>query len=136
MTGDRDASRRRYQRLAFVGLLLLVLAGLYAGLHYYQAERRQGPTDRSVSFGVTVTALQPGAPMHVMTVHQGDKVALLVESEVAGDFHLHGYDREIPLKPGTKAKLAFEADRSGQFPIELHEPGGAHRDIAKLVVQP
>ena len=136
MTDDGQVSRRRYQRLAFVGALLLILGGLYALLHHYQGERRAFSKDRAVSFGVTVRAPQPGVPNHTMKVHQGDKVTLLIESELAGDFHLHGYDHEIALKPGSKARLAFEADRPGQFEIELHEPGGRHREVARLVVQP
>jgi hypothetical protein len=136
MAGDERASRRRWQRLAFVAVLMLILAGLYAGLYHFQKQRRDVPKDRSVSFGVTVTPPLPGAPIHTMTVHRGDKVAMVIRAEVAGEFHLHGYDREIALKPGATAKLAFKADRSGQFAIELHEPGGAHRDIARLVVEP
>ncbi len=136
MASVRDASRRRYQRLAFVGVLLLVLVGLYAGLYHYRARRSDIPKDRSLSFGLTVTPPRAGAAAPALTARRGDKVTILIHSEVAGDFHLHGYDREIALEPGGKASLAFEADRSGQFPIELHEPGGGHRDIARLVVQP
>ena len=126
----------RFRRVGFVILVLVLLAGLYAGLRLYETRQQEMPKDRSISFGVAVRPPQPGAPIHVMTVHRGDKVTMLVQSEVAGEFHLHGYDREVALKPGTRAKLAFEADRSGQFAIELHEPGGGHRDIARLVVQP
>lgn len=126
----------RFRRVGFVILVLVLLAGLYAGLRLYEAGRSEGPKDRSISFGVTVKPAQPGAPVHVMTVHRGDKVAMLIQSEVAGEFHLHGYDREVALKPGASAKLAFVADRSGRFAIELHEPDGGHRDIAKLVVEP
>lgn len=136
MKKDGRMNRRRYQRLAFIGALLLILGGLYALLHYYQGERRVIPEDRAISFGVTVGPPQPGAPLYSMNVHQGDKVTLLVESAVAGQFHLHGYDREIALKPGGKARLDFEADRPGQFEIELHEPGGRHREVARLVVRP
>ena len=136
MKDDGRVNRRRYQRLGFVGALLLILGGLYALLYFYQGERRVIPEDRAVSFGVTVRPPQPGAPLHSMNVQQGDKVTLLIESEVAGQFHLHGYDREIALKPGGKAHLAFEADRPGKFEIELHEPGGGHRVVARLVVRP
>lgn len=136
MTDNRQVNRRRYQRLAFVGLLFLFLGGLYAALHHGQGERHAIPRNRLVSFGVTVAPYRAGAPLHTMTVYRGDRVALLIESEVAGELHLHGYDREVALKPGGKARLSVEADRSGQFEMELHEPGGGHREVARLVVQP
>ena len=131
-----DTGRDRFRRLRFAAFLLVLLVGLYGGFRVYQAGQTEQPEDRSLSFGLTVTPPQAGAAVPALTARRGDKVMILIQSEVAGEFHLHGYDREVALRPGSKASLAIEADRAGQFPIELHEPGGGHRDIAKLVVEP
>ena len=40
-----------------------------------------------------------------------------------GVFHIHGLDTVVPATPitsGEPVTLEFTADRSGQFPIELH----------------
>lgn len=130
------AKREGGRRLRRVGVIAILLGGLYAVLRFHQPEPSRPRLDRTVTFALSIGAPQPGAPLPTFTVHRGDKVVILIRSDVAGAFHLHGYDREIPLKPGAKAKLGFEAGLSGQFPIELHEADGSERQIARLAVQP
>jgi hypothetical protein len=129
------ADKRAKHGLRLLGVVAVLLGGLYAGLRL-QHEHSKPPLDRTVTFGLVVNAPQAGAPTPTFSVHQGDKVVILVSSQVPGEFHLHGYDRELPLKPGTSATLAFDAKLAGQFPIELHQGGGKERQIARLVVEP
>jgi hypothetical protein len=126
----------RFRRAGFAILVLAVLTGLYAGLRHYGARQHHQPEDRSISFGLAVAPPQSGTISPTLIAHRGDKVTILIRSELVGDLHLHGYDREVALEPGARASLAFQANRTGQFPIELHGPAGRHPDIAKLVVEP
>ena len=48
---------------------------------------------------------------------------MILDPEVDGVFHIHGLDDVVPATPviaGEHVTLEFTADRSGQFPIELH----------------
>jgi hypothetical protein len=56
-------------------------------------------------------------------VAKGTSVALVVTSDVADEVHLHGYDMEKELSPGTPATLQFTADVAGVFEVELHHAG-------------
>lgn len=131
---DPIARKRARHRLRLVGVVAVLLGGLYAGLRLQHAEQKP-PLDRTVTFGLAITAPEPGAPLPTFHVRQGDKVVMLISSEVPGELHLHGYDMELPLKPRAGATLAFGASMAGQFPIELHE-GGKEREIARLAVLP
>ena len=66
-------------------------------------------------------------------VAQGDDVRIVVRSDVDDEIHLHGYDIEKPVGPGTPAIFAFGATIPGRFELESHESGG---QIAQLDVQP
>lgn len=72
-------------------------------------------------------ALTPANP----SVCRGQSVTLTVMSQVDGVLHVHGYDDELPaaaVRAGEEVALIFVAERSGQFPIELHpddDPQGA-----------
>ena len=65
----------------------------------------------------------------VRTAHRRVKVprGAVVEITVTGDtadrFHLHGYDRELPITPGRPAVLRFTAGTPGVFEAELHHSG-------------
>jgi hypothetical protein len=67
------------------------------------------------------------------TVTQGDRVVLVVESDVADEVHLHGYDLMKNVSAGGTARLAFSATLPGRFEVELEDRGV---QIAQLTVQP
>jgi methionine-rich copper-binding protein CopC len=85
--------------------------------------------DAAVTIEMTLTAatLTPDDP----AVCRDQDVTLIVASQVDGVLHVHGYDEALPatsVAAGEELTLAFTADRSGQFPIELHpadDPGQA-----------
>lgn len=70
--------------------------------------------------------MQPDDP----AVCRGQDVTLQIEVEQDGVLHVHGYDDAVPataVTAGDSTTLRFTADRSGQFPVELHtteEPQG------------
>jgi hypothetical protein len=67
------------------------------------------------------------------TVDQGDRVAVVVTSDVADHVHVHGYDLFRDLVPGRRVRIAFRARLPGRFVIELED---RHAQIAELTVRP
>jgi hypothetical protein len=68
---------------------------------------------------LTASGLTPDDP----AACRGQRLELVVRSEIDGALHIHGYDEEAPLievVAGERATVAFDASRSGQFPIEIH----------------
>jgi plastocyanin len=53
----------------------------------------------------------------------GTEVTLTITSDVADEVHLHGYDLEAELTPGTPAEITVDATLPGVFEVELHEAG-------------
>jgi hypothetical protein len=73
----------------------------------------------------------PNAKRVEVTV--GTPVRLVIDSDTGDHIHVHGYDKEILVKPGLRATLEFVADETGVFEIESHE---TERLIYQLVVTP
>jgi len=79
---------------------------------------------------VTITATLSGDHLDPTNLDacRDQHVTLKVASELSGDFHLHGYDDQVPeteISKGETLTLEFDAVRSGQFPIELHPADGS-----------
>lgn len=66
-------------------------------------------------------------------VDKGDSVVLVVESDVADEIHVHGYDVSRDVAAGGTARLTLEATLPGRFEVELE---GRGIQIADLTVQP
>ena len=62
----------------------------------------------------------------VIRVLQGDVVTLRWTSDRALTVHLHGYDIEQRIIPGTTTTMTLTARATGRFSIERHETQG-HR---------
>ena len=67
------------------------------------------------------------------TVDKGDRVVLVVESDVADEIHLHGYDKSRDVAAGGTVRLPFKATIPGRFEVELEDRGV---QIADITVQP
>jgi hypothetical protein len=67
------------------------------------------------------------------TVKQGDRVLLVVTSDVADEVHLHGYDISRDVLAGGTARIRFRAKVPGRFEVELEQRGV---QIADLTVEP
>ena len=62
-------------------------------------------------------------------VDKGDRVVLVVRSDVADHVHLHGYDIMRDVAPGKPARLPFKATIPGRFEVELEDRGVPIADI-------
>jgi hypothetical protein len=56
-----------------------------------------------------------------VSVARGERVRLIVTSDVADEVHVHSYDAELRLTAGEPGRLEFIADKSGLFDVETHE---------------
>jgi hypothetical protein len=56
-------------------------------------------------------------------VPKGAHVVLTVASDQPDEVHVHGYDLEAPVSPGSPATIRFTADQTGLFEVETHESG-------------
>jgi hypothetical protein len=53
------------------------------------------------------------------------------------ELHLHGYDIEVKVSPGSPAVMSFKASIPGRFSVEQHGQGpGHHRAVLYLEVYP
>jgi copper(I)-binding protein len=67
------------------------------------------------------------------SVDKGDRVVIVVKSDVADEVHLHGYDISRDVAAGGTVRIAFRATIPGRFEVELEERGV---QIADLTVGP
>lgn len=67
------------------------------------------------------------------TVSQGDRVVLVVTSDVSDHVHLHGYDIMRDVAPGQVARIPFRATVPGRFEVELEDRS---LQIAAITVEP
>ena len=67
------------------------------------------------------------------TIDQGDKFVLVVRTDSGEAVHLHGYNIEKEIVPGTPLRLPFTANIAGRFELELHPPDTL---LAVLEVKP
>ncbi len=72
----------------------------------------------------------------VVRVSQGDEVTLRWTTDRPLTVHLHGYDIETKLSPGTSVSTRFTARATGRFAIEVHGDRGEERIVAYLEVHP
>ncbi len=80
-------------------------------------------TARGQRIEVTVAAGKASGDTGRVQVATGTPVTLVVTSDVADEVHVHGYDIEKELAPGTPATLQFDATIPGVFEVELHHAG-------------
>jgi hypothetical protein len=50
----------------------------------------------------------------------GETVVLRLLSDTDQEYHLHGYDIEVPAAAGVEATIEFTADQAGDFEVESH----------------
>jgi hypothetical protein len=81
---------------------------------------------------IVVVNGQPQGGIVRQTVSKGDRVVIVVKSDVADEIHLHGYDKSTDVTAGGTARLPFIADLPGRFEVELESRGV---QIADLTVQ-
>jgi len=62
-------------------------------------------------------------------VDKGNRVVLVVTSDVADHVHLHGYDIMRDVAAGGTARIRFRATVPGRFEVELEDRGAQIADM-------
>jgi hypothetical protein len=76
---------------------------------------------------------QPQGGIRTLSYKKGDRVRFKVQSDVADEIHVHGYDLKKDVTAGGSAQFSFSATIEGRFEVELEN---AHTQIAQLEVSP
>ena len=91
------------------------------------------PPVRPAAIRIFIEGGRPVGGIKRFTAKQGDRIALVVRSDIPETVHLHGYDIERPVAPGKPAQLRFVAEITGRFELELEESGV---EIGEISVTP
>ncbi len=82
---------------------------------------------------IVVRNTKPVGGVQDITVKKGEQVRFTVQSDVADEIHVHGYDLHRDVVKGGSVHFGFPASIDGVFVIELE----AHKQqIASLMVTP
>ena len=106
-----------------------------------------GETTETTETSETTTAAEPsalrvevevrdGGPVggvERMDVERGERVVLVVRSDVADHVHVHGIDIFRDVAPGSPARLSFRPRTPGVIEVELED---RHLLLAELEVRP
>jgi hypothetical protein len=71
----------------------------------------------------------------VIRVTQGTHVTFNFSSDEAHILHIHGYDIEVEVGPGSHSMVEFNTTATGRFPIEIHG-SNQHHALLYLEVHP
>ena len=82
---------------------------------------------------ITVRGGKPVGGIHKLNYTKGDQVRFRVDSDVADEIHVHGYDFHKDVSKGGSVSFSFPAKIEGVFVIELEGKG---EQIAQLTVKP
>jgi hypothetical protein len=89
------------------------------------------PTPRTIV--IVVEQGRPRGGIKRPKLEQGEKVVVVVRSDVGDEIHVHGFDVERPLTPGKPVRIPLTAKLPGRFEVELHHPDAL---LAVLEVRP
>jgi hypothetical protein len=94
-----------------------------------------------ITFELKIEKGRVAPNMRLIRVKQGDVVKLRWTTDRPITLHLHGYDIEKKVEPGTVTEMAFTARAAGRFPVEEHKPeargGHSHGEaLVRVEVRP
>lgn len=82
---------------------------------------------------IVIRSGEPVGGVEELEYSAGDQVRFQVESDVADEVHVHGYDLMEDISAGGKVAFDFAAEIEGIFEVELE---GRREQIAELRVNP
>jgi len=78
------------------------------------------PKPRTIT--IVVRQGRPQGGIQRPAVEKGERVVLVIRADAGEQVHLHGYDIEKAVTPGTPVRIPFTANVPGRFELELHHP--------------
>jgi len=114
-------------------LILALLAGA-ATVAAFDAQAAE------VAFDLRLQDGRVPESMRRIRVKQGDVVTLRWTADRPTVLHLHGYDIEWRVQPGTVGTITFTARLTGRFPVHVHDTvkranDHAHEDSPLVYVE-
>jgi hypothetical protein len=82
---------------------------------------------------ITISGGKPAGGIKKLNYTKGDQVSFRVDSDVADEIHVHGFDFHKNVAAGGSVSFDFPANIDGVFVIELESRG---EQIAELTVNP
>ena len=76
---------------------------------------------------------KPQGGVQKLAYKNGDRIQFIVDSDVADEVHVHGYDIAKDVPAGGTVRFSFPARIEGVFEVELE---GRKEQIAELRVSP
>lgn len=116
--------------LLFVVAAVVLLLGLFWAFKPQTAALEHSAPQ---AYAFTIRGGEKTAGPDIIDVAQGTELRLIINSDQPDELHVHGYDLSRELPAGQTVNLAFTAERSGRFAIELH---AAHNELTTLQVKP
>lgn len=134
MTVKVDMSTTSLKKLAknkmlIAGVAIVILVGLFVVLK--SANSEAPASTREYNLEVRNGKLTDDIP--ALTAYEGQALIFNVTSDVADEFHIHGYDQTADLTAGKTTSLEFSAEKTGRFEVELHKAG---QQLTSLEVKP
>lgn len=90
-------------------------------------------TPKPTTITIVVRGGRPHGGIRRPTIAKGEKVVLVIRTDAGEAVHLHGYNVEKTVTPGTPVRIPFTATLPGRFELELHHPDVV---LAVLEVEP
>jgi hypothetical protein len=97
------------------------------------AELEGGSTAATAGQTIVVENGKPVGGVQELEYSAGDQIAFAVESDVADEVHVHGYDLSEDVPAGGSVEFSFPAEIEGIFEVELESRG---EQIAEVQVNP
>lgn len=79
---------------------------------------------------VKIEGGQPVGGVQELEFPSGERAEFAVESNIADELHLHGYDVYVDVAPGKTETVSFDADIEGLFELESHSTGALFAEIS------
>ena len=126
-----------FKNLAVLPLALAALAGLAAcGGSDSGGGDNGGNSITENASAVPTIVVENGEPVggvQELEYSAGDQIRFEVDSDVADEIHVHGYDLMKDVPAGGSVSFSFPAEIEGIFEVELE---GRKEQIAELRVNP
>ncbi len=110
--------------------------GTSGGASGGQATAEGAGAGEEVEGGATTIVVKNGEPVggvQDLDYKAGERVRFTIDSDVADEVHVHGYDLTKDVAAGGSVSFSFSAEIEGIFEVELEE----HKEqIAELRVNP
>ena len=94
---------------------------------------KNGPPGVTAPTKIVIKGGKPTKGVEEISVRKGDRIRFEVQSDVADEVHVHGFDLMKDVEAGGKVSFDFKADIDGAYEVELEN---RKEQIAELKVAP